>query len=274
MIRRPLNLCNWYGPDPGEDELVGTDEVWLSEVHFPPSCLVWVVAEPSMSRPYWDLAIRLAPVAAEIGQKPEWWDDFACKEGYTDAADFLDIPSMDFGVKNPAKVMTWLMQQGIAPGQPFQVAVAMPYWYRCSYEYDEYEENKYAELVTIAPLDLEEGRRRWAWFLHHRERAIAAFDRRMAAERERAATDVGAMSVRKDWFYHGDPQFGRLGGYIALLYSRHGNRLLAEGRDDVESWTRDRTPTWDAALERLIASAVERIPTLTPEIIRALPVRH
>lgn len=273
MSRRPLPLCNWYGPDAGEDELIGADDEWRSDVHFPPTCQVWLVAEPSLFMPYWDLAIRMAPVAGEFGQKPEWWSDFSSRDGYTEAETFLDIPSLDFDVPRPAKTMTWLMQNGIAPGQPFQVAVAMPYWWRCSYEYEEYEQNYYAELMAIAPLDLDEGRRRWAWFLHHRERAIAAFGERMAAERERAVTDVGAMYLTKDRYFHGDPQMGRIGGYTARLHSRHGNRLLAEGRDEVESWIRDRQPSWDVALDRMVERAVAAAPNLTPEIIRALPMR-
>jgi hypothetical protein len=63
-------------------------------------------------------------------------------------------------------VMSWALEAGLAPDQPFLVRIDVPYSYRSSWEYDEWDEDYNYEIIFAQPLPKEETAKRWVELLH------------------------------------------------------------------------------------------------------------
>lgn len=192
------------------------------------------------------------------GVAPEWYvDEYADSE--------LDHAlHIGFGIDwdcprfNHAR---WAIRRGLCPGQPFLVAIDAPEWYRCSYEYDEYDVNWTSSLIDRVEVPAAIAAARWARFLTRRAARLEADRRRRDDEQSAAETAIDAMDVWTgivgDW--------GRVTEHIARLHGGRGggHRELAEGRG----------PTREAAFDAMARRAMLRLPHLDRATVDNLPRR-
>lgn len=102
-------------------------------------------------RPLDDLTV----FSEAIGEKPDWLGEYVSDVGWDSALDASPCRGSD-------EYGTWLMEQGIAPGQPFCVEVTMTVT-RSGWEYVEYDQEVEADVIEVA---------RWS-----RERVAAAWEK-------------------------------------------------------------------------------------------------
>lgn len=225
----------------------------LRDVFFSDGVLVWMRFRVGD----WlgvDLGIERCATSS-AGDEPEWLRDEESNGGWDV---ILGKPL------TPRPWMTFALQHGIAPGQPFLLWLERPKYYRCSYEYDEYDCDYQWDIVRVMPRTAEQSAAAWASAIARDALAEARNRRRAEAERQRRETDVDAMYLRGFNYGGIDCAWAGNGTGVKLL-SRHGHAELAEGRDDKGSL--------DLAKERLIAVATARLPNLSADVVRGMRVR-
>lgn len=195
-----------------------------------------------------------------VGTPPEWFTEECSNSG-------LDmVLRAQWRADTCDDRAVWAVEQGLCPGQPFLVAIDPPHWYRCSYEYEEYDVEWSWELLDRMPRTAERAARAWASFYVRRREICEAQRAEADARRLKSETDLSAMYISTDVYWHGYyDECAPPDGTIIRLRSQHG-ALYIDGR--AHGTDRERR-----AWEDLVRSAVLRLPHLTPEIIRALPRR-
>lgn len=181
----------------------------------------------------------------------------------------------DCGWEFTSSVYIWAMQEGIAPEQPFQVYISKPRWYRCSWEYEEYDAEVDCWVEKIKRIPIEEHLRRWEEFLEARRKykiEMNEYRRKLKHLRE---TDVGAMFLQTDVYWHRSPVDYLPDGLIIRLCSKH-SRLEDPGRFGIVFLLegRDNDGRRDVAFDNLVTKALERFPHLTEDQIKNLPWRR
>jgi hypothetical protein len=207
----------------------------------------------------------------EIGTRPEWLQYALSNMSWSDMLD-----ARLYGEHK----LRWMVENGIAPGQPFLVEMPHPHysksWTDCGYEYDtEYS----PDIIRILPMKPS----RVADALE-REQNYLAKSRVWKAEHDAkqeflVRTDVKAMFVETQvYFGRGQSSYDDMCMPSGIRYDLCSNAsidkrargrwrtaTLAQGEDDEG----DRTK----AFEKLVDEAVKRLPGLSAEVVRAMPKR-
>jgi hypothetical protein len=168
----------------------------------------------------------------------------------------------------------WAVEMGIAPGQPFQVAISEPYSYRCSYEYDEWDTEWSSELICVAHCSKLSATRRWEKFLQKLERRRLYAVYKYHLDTQRIRQDTGAMYVHCHSFLkYGITQEASIS---AAVRTRHHQYSHPIGKYIESSWGHGGNDQKDkeAALAELEVTACAENPYLCPEVIRAMEVRR
>ena len=174
------------------------------------------------------------------------------------------------------RCLTFALQEGIAPGQPFLVHAQKPVysksWTDCGYEYDCDVD---VDIARVEPWPAARVLRSWEKLLSKitkdREQARMA----MRRLKDLRANDTSAMFLSCLHYGYRDYGDARPHGFAVRLCSQHSQvegfaksswSEMLEGRDD----RGDR----DVAMQRLLEQVAERMPHLTPEFVKGLPTRH
>lgn len=181
----------------------------------------------------------------------------------------------ELGYTFSSTIYIWALQEGIAPEQPFQVYISKPRWYKCSWEYEEYDADVDCWIEKIKRIPIEEHLRRWEEFLESRRKykiEMTEYRRKLKHRRE---TDVDAMFLQYDSYWHRNPTDYFPDGRIVRLCTKHA-RLEEPGQYGVVFLLegRDNGGKNEVAMDNLVKRALEHYPHLTEEKIRALPWRH
>lgn len=200
-----------------------------------------------------------------IGTEPEWLR-FEVEQG-----DWDMLAEYSLAWRTGWERMEWALERGLAPRQPFLMAIEKPEysktWTDCGYEYDTHYS---AEVIAVAPLSLGVAARRWerwiwedAEFRAEEAKEKGARDAARAALHEQAIRDPSALYLDSEPYYGpGDALDWIPSGIRIWLKSSYGV-TLAHGEDSRGSC--------DKAMEDLLKRAAQVLPDVRPEYIRALP---
>lgn len=129
------------------------------------------------------------------GGMPNWWDQTEDKS----LDSILGPPwtltkygSHDF----TDQWIRWALENGIAPGQPFLICIGMPQWYRCSYEYDEWDCDQDAQLVRALPRTPAQALRAWSRTLDRVRRYYDLYTKKFDRLRFLQDTDLAALTLK------------------------------------------------------------------------------
>ena len=200
-----------------------------------------------------------AGAAEFVGDVPDWWETI-----HETGIGWL-IGAEQGGWDYP-RVLDWALREGLAPEQEFLVCVPEPTWYKCSYEYDEWDYE--CDLFIVRRLPVEVSVRKFEQivsevFADRRAREGAHEDLRRAQW-----ADTERMYLHSEGYWSsGYNECSPPGGIMVRLLttrgsldkSYRGHGFLAEGRDDGGDHTK--------ALDKLKAKVADR---LTGEFIDGL----
>jgi hypothetical protein len=229
--------------------------------------IVWLLLEPREED--WSPA---EDADAEVGTRPKWLDEELRMDGW----DSVLTPGWRTyesgeGWNFADRWATWGLSRGLVPDQPFALRVEEPRWYRCSYEYDEWDVEWTWEFLWAQPVPKESAAWRVrSWQLaneSYRARACAA----MRALKEKRRTDVGAMYLR--YGRYGSTAWGMPAkGFRVHLCSSHTQveGLSKWARPDLVEGRSDKGDR-EEAMAQMIQRAAERKLPLDADAIRALP---
>lgn len=203
-----------------------------------------------------DLDIRLVR-GPRIGTPPGWFTEECSSSGL----DMVLHAQWRPDTRDDRAV--WAIERGLCPGQPFLVAIDPPRWYRCSYEYEEYDVEWTWDILDVVPRTPARAARAWAGFFERRGGHILDQEMRRHEQRRLAATDRAAMYVFRTMYW--SRSYGPPDGHIVRLTSRHGD-LGIEGRATGKGARK-------LAFEEMLRRAGLALPHLDPDFIRSLPVR-
>lgn len=135
--------------------------------------------DPALLIPFWDFLKFGAP-----SKDHEWLQEEISQIGWESLLDLCDYNRRTEDGHH-FEVIQWALECGIAPEQPFLVRIDIPYGYRCSYEYDEWETDYNYEIISVQPLSTKETAKRW-------KKVVKA----MADDRKATETPVENMDCR------------------------------------------------------------------------------
>jgi len=201
----------------------------------------------------------------EAGAKPEWLKEEIGQSG------------VEGIIRNEWKLAGhswayWGLTEGIAPGQPFCVEIHPPHWYRCSYEYDEWDIEWTWDLVQVLPRTPEKAAKSWQqyWDAERRyEKKRARIKERLEQKRQH---DPSALYLRWSPYYGG-------GGYDDMrvphgvrvhLCTKHERQADVNLGSDLGPWGEDNNGSHEVALQKLIEGAAVKYPHLDEAFIRKL----
>lgn len=250
-----------------------TEDYW--DVYSQKVCYVWM----RLVRDGLDLTCEPYGYTDTLGTTPEWLDYELSNSGWGDIINpgYHSHGDSDFdGTWN-----TWALENGICPNQPFLVEMKPPRWYKCSYEYEEWDVEYDFDIVMLAKRSPKQAA--LAWERWKKQCARNRQDVRKAHERAayRRTHDVAAMYLSYDtWGMNPYVDYGRSdeGGYIVALGSKHGGGWFLQGRSPNydERWKKKverEEPSYDRAMIDLLDQIQKHLPHLDPEVIRKLPRR-
>lgn len=199
-------------------------------------------------------------------KKQEWLVNELDASDWTTILD-LGIYDRNFGYT----CVPWMLENGIAPGQPFLLCIQPPKYSGGSY-YDPYDVDVDwdIDLVRVLPLDASEALARWERVLSDLEddRKIKAFEAERLERMRRAAPQrTDKMRLETEVFFT-DPPY-------ADEATPNGVRIILSAHDDAmyyrlaigESDRGDRL----AAMQDLVLKAARDFPHLSEDFIRNLP---
>lgn len=158
------------GNPPGEHRGWGPFIPVMTDVYFDDVVYVWARLLPGGSWGDLDLELYDGP---SIGEMPEWFSDYG---------EWLDGALIRYRCGTPSSI-TWALENGIAPGQPFLLEVGPPRSYRCSWEYDEWDVDYDVGLVRVLPNSIDRAARSWLRELKNYQRAKDAWEDYQAKKR-------------------------------------------------------------------------------------------
>ena len=207
----------------------------------------------------------------EVGTRPEWLQYELENMSWSDMLD-----ARLYGEHK----LSWMLENGIAPNQPFLVELPHPHysksWTDGGYEYDtEYS----PEIIRIRPLKPS----RVAAALEQERDYIAKARvwkaERDAKERFLVRTDVKAMIIESAvYFGPSQPTYDDMCMPSGIRYTLCSTASLDKAR--AGRWRtaglasgEDHEGAHDKAFERLVENAVRELPGLSAEVVRAMPRR-
>lgn len=207
----------------------------------------------------------------EIGTRPEWLQYELENMSWSDILD-----ARLYGEHK----LRWMLENGIAPGQPFLVELPHPHysksWTDCGYEYD----TDYSpDIVRIRPMKPSQIANLLEHEQNYIEKARVWKVEHDAKQAFLVRTDVKAMFVETQVYFgrhqssYDDmcmPSGIRYGlcsnaSIDKRVRGRWRTATLAQGQDDEGDHKK--------AFEQLVEEAVKRLPGLSAEVVRALPKR-
>lgn len=129
-----------------------------------------------------------------VGGTPKWWRD-----PDDDLSMILDPGSSRDtyeGYSFNCAWMTWALENGLAPGQPFLMRIQAPLWTKCSYEYDEWDCEWSSDVVRRMPNSFARARASWSLALARIQAYRRAFVQRYEAHRALQDDAVTAYALR------------------------------------------------------------------------------
>jgi hypothetical protein len=167
--------------------------------------------------------------------------------------------------------MEWAMARGIAPRQPFLMAIEKPEysktWTDCGYEHDTHYS---AEVLAVTPFPPNVAARRWERWLWEDALYRAETTQRHAQEaahahqlREQALRDPSSLYLDAEPYYGPGDALDWIPSAIRVWLRSGYGPTLAYGEDSRGSL--------DKAMEDLLSRAAKVLPNVRPEYIRALP---
>lgn len=247
-------------------------------VYAQPVCYIWL----QVFRDGIDLLVEPCLDVDDFGTMPEWydselsqtdWESIISPEFKWSAADTSDFTG---------KWNDWCLQEGLSPGQRFLVEFKHPHWYRCSWEYEEYDVEYYWEIVLRDERTPKQHARAWAQWQKSCAKNREALRRQKAKREHKRRTDTKAMYIRYDAFWSRGYNDGYPDGYIVALWTTHGG-MLASGRSPNNEDERRRLhrqlpldengPSQEKAWQDLIAQVKQHLPHLDPGQLRKLSTR-
>ena len=203
----------------------------------------------------------------EHGEMPEWLSYHLDEDG-------LDYDMGEYG-SEVGKRARWAMDEGIAPYQPFLIAMPPPTYHRTSWEYEEYDMEWAWWVKKIWPISDFSAARQWEYYFMERRRYLDAVARDKAYWDHVCKTRVDLMRVSWDYTHtYRDGWYPMDGGISmklqSLARSRWGTQLIAV---DLRPTGRHKA-TFEQALDALIEKTKEKLPHISEEAIRGLPVKQ
>jgi hypothetical protein len=211
-----------------------------------------------------------------IGTPPKWWDpvenDLETMLGIGYSTHYVPVGDSD-SLQIRYSWLSWAIESGIAPGQPFQVAIGAPESYQTSYEYDEWDVTWGGELIQVARLPLTAAARRWAAFLQKLERRTLQALAQYELDAQALQRDTGAMYVHCHSYLANGIQ--NEASVSVAVRTRHHPYSHPIRKYLQASWGQGRNDNNDkaAALAELEVTACKENPYLCPEVIRAMEMR-
>jgi hypothetical protein len=199
----------------------------------------------------------------EVGEVPEWWlqtDDL------DEVLGMHMSPRIAFGTGESWIPYTqWALENGIAPGQPFQLEIDLPTVHRSGWETIEYDVEWQFIVVQVQPLPAVRAAQRWA--RHFRKLAASSeLDRRESIERrEHLLRNTGAMTVRRELFIGTWSGSGKDRTRFTLYGPR--NAYIASGECEDGDKEAEKSTYAQVAFDRMVKDACEKSPYLNPEVI-------
>lgn len=163
--------------------------------------------------------------------------------------------------------LTWGLQNGISPGQPFLIGFLKPIWHQTSYEYAEWEADCYWELIRVLPNKPSSAWRSWDRVL--RQRAALQEKRKRRAEHIRRLS----LALTHHWelrtHHIGSLEHPQIKFCLYCSNSEAQNHLLAEGCAGGRIYDKDLESVNEPndrnlAFSRLLDDFVERHPGVDP----------
>lgn len=246
-------------------------------VYSQPVCFIWL----KVVRDGLDLGVEAEHDVERFGETPEWF------EHEMDNTDWESVISPEWKSRADESNFTgtwndWALQEGFSPGQRFLIEFKHPRWYRCSWEYEEYDVEYYWDIVLREPRTPKQAIRAWEQWRKACEEAREGCRRARAAHQHKRQHDVAAMYIQYDAFWSGGyyDDCSPPDGYIVRLCSSHGGGWIAEGRSPTsEERYRRRdsepvVPSRERAWDNLIDDVRRRLPHLDVDAIRKLSTRY
>lgn len=233
-----------------------------------PVCYIWLRVE----REDGGLDLTVEPYLGDtFGTEPEW---YYYEESNSSWSDIIGAGSHGSWKKDDfiGGWNTWAMQEGLCPGQEFLVQFKPPRWYRCSWEYIEYDVEYDFDIVMRAPRSPKQAARSWDQWKKACIRNRQSLREHQRREEYKRTHDIEAMYLRHQRTYQDD-----LDVYTVALCSKHINGgWLTQGTSPVRAYAHkasDPEPSWENALANLIEVIQKDLPHLDPEVVKKLPVR-
>jgi hypothetical protein len=197
-----------------------------------------------------------------IGDEPEWWE-MVTESGWDSILGSSWEHSGPF--EFPTRWLSWALEHGICPGQPFLAWVGTPRTYKSSYEYDEWDIEFEGEVLFALPKKPEHVRKSWERALKRLAECRTAVLLSKQAQKHLTANDRATMVLEHDSYWH-DSYCDQSPPNAVIVRVRNKGGVLAEGRDDKGDSK--------VAMDRLIERLAVTHPHLEPDFIRGLKVRQ
>ena len=194
-------------------------------------------------------------------------------ENERDQAGFGDMMEVEWRWDSKSTGMTWLMQHGIAPGQPFLMRFGEPEYTGGGYwEPNEVDVSYESELVRVIPWSTEKAWKAWDDFVRARREHLAWVERRTREVKHERMTRTDLMEVRTVLYWtrqdYSDGPPGGLRFVVVSLYEAPDG--FSRGPAHLISGESDRSDR-DEAWADLAANAVKYdFPLKTVEEFQAL----
>ena len=166
------------------------------------------------------------------------------------------------------------LELGLYPRQPFLIFISMNY-YRCSYEYDEWDIDYCWDIVARLNDDLAIAEQRWRKWLQRAKRYITRTNKKLVEFNAKRESDTSAFYVRYDAFWsRGYDEMTPPDGKIILLCTRNTNTGTGKwAHHDLLRVRSDEFPR-DTDLWKMFVQKVQaRWPELTDEKISQMHKR-
>lgn len=205
---------------------------------------------------------------ASIGEPQTWWEE------YEDTSNFWY--GMTGSRWDGTRGLSFGLEAGIAPGQPFLMQFGPPHWYKSGYEVEEWDCEYDYEIVRVRPQDPLKSARSFEKAFENVRRfneAKKAYNEKLEALQRK---DIKSMFILQDLFY--------VGGFVDEMSPPTGRRVYLQtsitrlpgdrhhGGWGKQFFSEEDPESWEAALEKLRLRAEKEL-GITTEQFNKLPKR-
>lgn len=222
----------------------------------------------------------------EHGELPEWYGTDAMELGW-------DGILQTYGRSSQSEFphdLLFLLDNGLAPDQPFLVHLETPHWYKSSYEYNEWDCEWTWDIIDRVRLKPEVSAKRWEEVIKGEQVWREAKAEREARHRFLTRSQRDAMFITMFWYFgNGQSIYDDMEMPRALRLSlcssvpwdpkqleswnpkrpdqyRHCSATLVSGEDDGGDH--------EKAMNALVKNAMTALPGLEEQFIRKLPIQR